>query len=51
MTKLLIIGMGFIGDHLHQSSIAKKLKEENPGCKVDFLVTIKQPFELLSLNL
>ena len=50
MTKLLIIGMGFIGDHLHQSSIAKKLKEENPGCKVDFLATIKQPFELLSLN-
>jgi hypothetical protein len=48
--KVLIKGMGFIGDHLHQSSIAKKLKEENPGCKVDFLSTIKQPFELLCLN-
>jgi len=50
MTKLLIKGLGFIGDHLHQSSIAKKLKEENPGCEVDFLATIKQPFELLCLN-
>ena len=48
--KILIKGMGFIGDHLHQSSIAKKLKEENPGCEVDFLATIKQPFELLCLN-
>jgi hypothetical protein len=48
--KILIKGTGFIGDHLHQSSIAKKLKEENPGCEVDFLVTIKQPFELLCLN-
>jgi hypothetical protein len=45
--KILIKNIGFIGDNLFSSSIAKKLKEKYPGCKVDYLLTVAQPYELL----
>lgn len=51
MNKILIKCIGFIGDNLFASSIAKKLKEKYPGdCQVDILLTCHQPYELISLN-
>lgn len=48
--KILIKAIGFIGDNLFGSSIAKKLKEQYVGCEVDYLLTLPQPYELISLN-
>ena len=39
-----------IGDVLFASSIAKKIKQENPPCEVDFNVNYLQTLELLSNN-
>ena len=39
-----------IGDILFASSIAKKLKEENSECSVDFDLNYLQPLELLQNN-
>ena len=47
--KALINCVGFIGDNLFASSIAKKLKEEG-YTKVDLRASIAQPYELLTLN-
>jgi hypothetical protein len=47
--KILINTVGFIGDNLFASSIAKKLKQQQ-DCEVDFKLSLPQPFELLSLN-
>ena len=47
--KILIKTIGFIGDNLFASSVAKKLKQQQ-DCEVDFWITLPQPFELLSLN-
>jgi hypothetical protein len=46
--KILIKAVGYIGDNLFGSSIAQKLKEEHPGCEVDYLLTMVQPYELIS---
>ena len=47
--KILIKTIGFIGDNLFASSIAKKLKDQQ-NCEVDFVISLPQPLELLSLN-
>ena len=47
--KILINTVGFIGDNLFASSVAKKLKQQQ-DCEVDFKLSLPQPFELLSLN-
>jgi hypothetical protein len=47
--KILINTIGFIGDNLFASSIAKKLKQQQ-DCEIDFKLSLPQPFELLSLN-
>jgi hypothetical protein len=48
--KILVKSIGFIGDNIFGSSVAKKLKEQYPNCEVDYLLTLPQPFELISLN-
>jgi hypothetical protein len=48
--KILIKAVGFIGDNLFGSSVPKKLKEQHSGCEVDYLLTMPQPYELISLN-
>jgi hypothetical protein len=48
--KILIKTIGFIGDNLFASSIAKKLKEQYKNCTVDYQLSIIQPFELISNN-
>jgi hypothetical protein len=50
MDNVLIKCSGWIGDNLFASSIAKKLKFKYPNCEVDLLITLPQPYELLSLN-
>ena len=51
MTKFLIKCRNIeIGDILFASSIAKKLKQENKKCIVDFDLNYLQPVELLSNN-
>ena len=39
-----------IGDVLFASSVAKKIKQENPPCEVDFSINYLQPLELLNNN-
>jgi hypothetical protein len=47
--KILIRNMGFIGDNLFATSVAKKLKYKHNGlCEVDMLLSVVQPFELIS---
>jgi len=47
--KILIKAMGFIGDNLFATSVAKKLKYKHDGlCEVDLLLSVAQPFELIS---
>lgn len=47
--KILIKNIGFIGDNLFATSVAKKLKYKYDGlCEVDMLLSIAQPFELIS---
>jgi len=47
--KILIKTMGFIGDNIFATSIAKKLKEQyGSECQVDFQLSILAPFELIS---
>jgi hypothetical protein len=47
--KILIKAMGFIGDNLFATSVAKKLKYKYDGlCEVDMLLSVAQPFELIS---
>jgi hypothetical protein len=48
--KILIKSIGFIGDNLFASSVAKKLKEQYKNCTVDIQLSILQPFELISNN-
>ena len=48
--KILIKSIGFIGDNLFGSSIPKKLKEQYAHCEVDYLLTMSQPYELISNN-
>lgn len=48
--KILVKSIGFIGDNIFGSSVAKKLKEQYSDCEVDYLLTLPQPFELISLN-
>ncbi len=47
--KILIKAIGFIGDNLFATSVAKKLKYKHDGlCEVDMLLSVAQPFELIS---
>jgi hypothetical protein len=47
--KILIKAIGFIGDNLFATSVAKKLKYKYDGlCEVDMLLSVAQPFELIS---
>lgn len=47
--KILIKAIGFIGDNLFATSIAKKLKYKHDNlCEVDILLSVIQPFELIS---
>lgn len=48
--KYLIKCNGFIGDILFATSIAKKLKEENPNNIVDYKIPLQQPYYLLLAN-
>ena len=48
--RILIKAIGFIGDNLFGSSVAKKLKEQYENCIVDYQLSIVQPFELISNN-
>lgn len=49
--KILIKAMGFIGDNLFATSVAKKLKYKHDGlCEVDLLLSVVQPFELISMD-
>jgi len=49
--KILIKTMGFIGDNIFATSIAKKLKEQyGSECQIDFQLSILAPFELISNN-
>jgi hypothetical protein len=49
--KILIKAMGFIGDNLFATSVAKKLKYKHDGlCEVDLLLSVAQPFELISMD-
>ena len=50
MEKILVKCTGFIGDTLFASSIAKKLKEQDPFRVVDFTIPVAQPLELLNNN-
>ena len=47
--KILIKNIGFIGDNLFATSVAKKLKYKHDGlCEIDMLLSVAQPFELIS---
>lgn len=49
--RILIKTMGFIGDNIFATSIAKKLKEHHGNdCYVDFKLSILAPFELIFNN-
>jgi hypothetical protein len=48
--RILIKAVGFIGDNLFGSSVAKKLKEQYTDCIVDYQLSIIQPFELITNN-
>ena len=49
--KILVKTIGFIGDNIFASSIAKKLKEKHGNdCQVDFQISILAPFELMFNN-
>lgn len=49
MKRILIKNVGFIGDNLFASSIAMQLKSQEL-CTVDYLLSVKQPFELYKNN-
>jgi len=49
MNKILVKTVGFIGDIIFASSVAKKLVQQHQ-CKVDFYIRIPQPLELLYNN-
>jgi len=48
--RILVKAVGFIGDNLFGSSVAVKLKQQHPGCVVDYQLTLPQPYELMKLN-
>lgn len=49
--KILVKTIGFIGDNIFATSVAKKIKEENGNdCIVDFQISIVAPFELIHNN-
>jgi len=48
--KILVKAVGFIGDNLFGATAAEKLKQENPGAVVDYLLTLPQPLDLLDRN-
>ena len=49
--KILVKTIGFIGDNIFATSIAKKLKEKyGNDCQVDFQISILAPFELMFNN-
>jgi len=49
--KILVKTIGFIGDNIFASSIAKKLMEKHGNdCQVDFQISILAPFELMFNN-
>lgn len=51
MKKILVRTVGFIGDNLFATSVAKKLKEKyTNGCQVHFQISILTPFELIYNN-
>lgn len=51
MTKILIKCRNIhIGDTLFASSIAKKLKEQNPNCEIHYDISFLQPIELMLNN-
>jgi hypothetical protein len=49
--KILVKAIGFIGDNIFASSVAKKLKKKHgKDCQVDFQLSILSPFELIHNN-
>lgn len=49
--KILIKAVGFIGDNIFATSVAKKLKDKHgKKCRVDFKLSILAPFELVYNN-
>ena len=49
--KILVKTIGFIGDNIFASSVAKKLKDKHGNdCQVDFQISILAPFELMFNN-
>lgn len=49
--KILVKAVGFIGDNIFATSVARKLKEKHgKKCKVDFLLSVLAPFELVYNN-
>lgn len=49
--KILVKTMGYIGDNIFATSVAKKLKElHGDDCVVDFQLSILAPFELIHNN-
>lgn len=49
--KILVKTIGFIGDNIFATSVAKKLKEKHgDGCEVHFQISILTPFELIHNN-
>ena len=47
--RILIKNIGFIGDNLFATSVAKKLRFKYYGlCEIDMLLSVAQPFELIS---
>ncbi|HPM21225.1 MAG TPA: hypothetical protein PLY35_08245 [Thermotogota bacterium] len=51
MKRILIKCVGFIGDHLFATSIAKKLYMQYDGnAMIDYVLLLPQPYELIKLN-
>lgn len=48
--RILVKAIGFIGDNLFATSVAKKLKEKYADCEVHFQISILTPFELIYNN-
>lgn len=49
--KILVKTMGYIGDNIFATSVAKKLKESHGNdCVIDFQLSILAPFELIHNN-
>lgn len=48
--RILVETIGFIGDNIFASSVAKKLKDQYANCTVDMNLSVVHPYELLCMN-